>query len=375
MSDIQATFTAQTTQATQAIDQVGAAFDRMEAKVKKANKATKDLQAEFSKGLKQSGEAVGKAGGPLGSVGGRILGGVSMGGGLGILAGGLAAVTTAYSAISASSQKTIEDARSLADSIDKLGAAAEKGQKGVEAQAAAGAAQAPTIRKLFAMGGNGAMNMLKGLEGEGIDTDSAAGGLQAVMRRFAGQDLSRGAPANAIAQATNLSKLGMDFKDAIESLIQQGGLGDENSARRSAALVFRNQSGQRGDPAELYRNALSRVADDEFLTNEEKARKISGRLPGSQRGRSGALVGMAQDNLALALDPLSKAMLENNKLVEKQLELQKMDAENQHILVRALEHSVKVYGEMVGLNLPGSNRDIADEAVIRNSSAIFRPDR
>jgi hypothetical protein len=370
MSDIQANFTAQTSQATASIDQVGAAFDRMTAKVKKANKEAKDLQAQVSKGFKQSAEGISKAGGPLGSIGGRVLGGIGMGGGLGIASAGLAVITTSLSALTAASDRAVKTVTDTAAAIDKLQAAADKGQKGVEAQASAGAAQAPTIRKLFSMGGKGALNKLGDLEQEGISTDSAAAGLQSLMSRFPGRDLGSGAAGNAIAQAGNLAKLGMDFKDAIDALIQQGGLGDPESARRSAALVYRNQSGQRGDPAELFRNALSRVGDSQYLTDEEEARRIAGKLPGSQRARSGELPGMAREELAKAVEPVSAALLEANNIAQKIQDLLQQQADAEFGLVRWLKTAGRAYGLS-----QGSAQQLANDNANANAAALSRPDR
>lgn len=370
-SDIQGQVLLNSSPAVAAVDQVGNAMDRLATKTRRANKEAVDLQSRVERDFKRTGQAASKAGGPLGSIGGRVLGGLGMGGPLGVAAVGLAALTTSATALTAASDRAVESARKAVEEENKLHDAREKGQRAMQTQAVAGAQQAPTVRRLVAMLGYSGEDHLGRLEESGISTSSAASGLEALVRRFPNQALTGDtAPANAIEQAKRLQLLGMDFSEAIERLIQHGGLGTQAGAERSAALVFKQFSGLRGNALESYQNGLARVGSSKSLADEQRFRELEGAIPGIQRRRSGELAGVAAQDLAEARSPVSKALNDLSQINQKQLDQLTKMAEAESAIARWLKTSARTFG--LG---QGSARQQLGDQVEANATAIFAPER
>jgi hypothetical protein len=369
-NDIQTQVTAQTGQSVAALNQVTSAMDRLANKTKAASKEAQDLQKKVNGTFKEAGAGIAKAGGPLGSVGSRLLGGIGMGGPLGVASVGLVAVTTALNALSAASNRAVEAVGKVIEYEEKNRAAREKGAKEEQAQAEKGAAQEGAVRPLIAKGGAVAERELVRLERKGIDTTTAARGLERIATRFPGQPLDSGAGKNAIDQALNLASLGMRFDEAIEKLLARGGLNTFDSSMRSGDLVYKEFTGQRGDPAEIRAEAIKNVARSTYLTDVEKKRQIEGQIPETQRNRSGDLELAARENLAAAVAPMAKALLEANVLAQRQIDAMQRQADAQNILMRWITTSGRAFGLSAGSEQQKVNAEIEARA-----NALFNPER
>lgn len=343
-ADIQAQVTANTAPAVTAIDQVGAAMDRLSRKTKNATKEAQDLQKKVNGGFKEASAGVARAGGPVGSVGGRLLGGIGMGGPIGGLSVGLTALTTAVTALSAASARAVQAVQAQIEVENKLDDARDKGDKATVDLAKKGAEQAPKLRQVIAQGGPAAYDTLAKLEKQGVDTESAAKGLQAIIARFPGQDLNSGAPAETIAQAEGLARVGMKFDDAVTKLIERGGMGNPESAYRQASLIFKEFTGSRGDPMQLYHQAQVNVSGNKFLTDEERARMKLGALPAIQREASGSLLKDALETVGASMKPTNKLLLDAYNLQLKQLEQMQRAADAQWWLAKVLTTAGRTYG-------------------------------
>lgn len=343
-SDIQAQVTANTGPAVTAIDQIRAAMDRLIQKFRTATTVSQDMQKKISGGFKEGSAGVARAGGALGSIGGRVLGGVGMGGPIGIASAGLAVLTAGITALSAASARAVKAVEAQIDVENKFQDARDKGEKALEDSAKKGADQAPKLRQVIAQGGPAADSAIRKLETRGVDTESAAKGLQAIIARFPGQDLNSGAPAEILAQAEGLAKVGMKFDDAVGKLIERGGMGNPASAYRQASLIYKEFTGSRGDPMDLYHKAQVNVSGSKFLTDEEAARKKLGQLPGIQRDQSGDLLKNAMDTVGEAMKPTNKLLLDAYNLQEKQLEQMQRAADAQWWLARILTTAGRTYG-------------------------------
>lgn len=369
-NDLQAQVTADTGPAVTSVNKLTTAVNHLENKTKDATKAAQDYQKKVNGGFKEASAGVARAGGPLGSIGGRVLGGLGMGGGLGLASVALASLTTAFTALSAASDRAVAQVGRQIEQEDKLREARAKGEQDVEAQAKAGAGQEGALRPLIAKGGAEAERALIRLENQGIDTPTAARGIEAVIKRFPGQPLDSGAAKNAIDQAVNLESLGIRFDEAIEKLLARGGLNTFDGAMRSGDLVYKEFTGQRGDPAELRNQAITNVASSEYLTNVQEAQRIQGALPASQRGRSGDLQTTAREDLAAAVDPMSKSLLEANVLATRQIAALERMANEQSALVRWLRTAGRTYGLS-----EGSERQKLNDAIMAREAALFAPER
>ena len=369
MSDLQAMITGRDNGASAAIDQSTKAMERLEKQTRKVTKETRDLQREIKDGYKQSGAAVAKAGGSIGSVGGRVLGGAGMDGGVGRAAVGFGLLSAAVMAYGKVMEAVTDQTQKAIDAARNLDAARDKGQKGSDAGAAAGGAQGPTVRAAIALGGLQAENLIAILEKAGIGTGEAAAGTMAIAGRKP-RELAEQSPEieRLTRYAVRLSSLGMDFSEAIDGLLKGGGHGNDDHVQAVAARLYRDFSGGRGNPQSMMFGAINNVAQSKYLADEETGREISGAIPGVQRGRSGALPGLARDALSEATDPLSAAMVESNRLLERQLTALDRLADGQaNFLTNLWEKTTGKIGTSAG----------QEAARIRNgqADALFAPGR
>lgn len=317
-SDLQATITGRDNGASAAIDQSTKAMERLEKQTRKATKEAKDLQREISTNYKKSGEAVSKAGGPLGSLGGRVLSGAGMDGGFGAAAVGFAALSTVWQAMQVVTVENTKSMHALIDAENKLSDARDRGKKTTEDNAKKGFGDADQVRQIVAIGGEVAYKKLGELEKSGVGTGEAVQVLLALMKRFPGQSLEgQSAPGRALQYGTILQSTGMPFGSAVQQLIQGGGLNDPERVHSKAALIYKRFSGQRGDASDLFSNAQEHVAGNRFLNDEENYREIVGRIPGVRRGQSGAVDGRSE--LAAVVAPIAAELVKLNLANEKQL--------------------------------------------------------
>ena len=347
-NDIQGSVTADTAPAVAAINQVTGAVDKLTSKTKAANKETQDLQKRVNGQFKEASAGVARAGGPVGSIGGRILGGAGMGGTLGAASVALAALTTVIGAVGAASSRAVEQMGRQIEAENKLTEARTKAEKDIDAQAKAGAAQAPVMRNVIAMGGPAAVKALEKLEKKGIDTPTAAAGLQAIMIRYPNQALDARPSSEVIFRASMLTELGMKFDDAVKALVARGGMDSPESSARQAQLIYKQFTGQRGDPGKIFDDAMYNVRSNAYLKDVKKSAEIEGAIPAIQRGQVGSLEMTARENLAAAVDPLSKHLVEANALAVKQLDAMQRMANEQFALMRWLTTSGRAFGLSAG---------------------------
>lgn len=366
-ADIQAQITANSSQAVAAIDQISAAMDRLKKKTNSANKESVDLQKKVRDDFKKTGEGVARAGGPMGSIGGRLLGGLGMGGAIGGASVALAALTLALNALSAASARAVDAVGKQAAAEDKIKAAQDAGEKAVVEQGKLGLAQASYLRPLIAQGGQPALKKLKSLETQGVESPDAAKGLQSVLVRYPNQPLDSGPAKILIYEATLLTKVGMKFSDAIEALVEKGGMGDYATAQHSAARVYRDFTGDmRGNPDEKFETALYNVKDDKLLNFEEGLRKKDSKKYENQRTKALGVGDALASELAAAMDPVSKAMLDLYNSNMRTQEVLDRQAAAESDLSRALATAARAWG--MG---PGSARQIADDNRIAVANAAI----
>ena len=369
--DLQATITGRDNGASAAIDQSTKAMDRLEKQTNKTTKATKDLQSEIKKGYRESSAAVAKAGGPLGSIGGRVLGGMGMDGNIGRAAVGFGVLSLALSAWVKVNEVAVERTQKLIDARKQLNAAEDSADKIKDAQGISGAGQASTIRGVLSQGGSFAAEMLKRIETSGLQVGQgdAASGLASLFSALRGQglDLNGKEARYAVENGLDLARRGIPFSQAMAGL-GDGDLSNDKGVRRRAQRLYGNSIGAYGDSAaDAFNDALKNTWNSDYLRAADQTNADLGKLPGIDRDSTITNgVGAAKDQVAKASDPLSAAILTLFKQQQQQLaELAELSKTQGKLMSRYLD----VFGS------GGSFDDQMKKLQIAQANALFAPGR
>ncbi len=320
--DLQATISANLGNTLQALDQVNKRLDAIVKTSEKATSRAKDAQSQFSRTLKQGGEAASKAGGMVGSVGGRILGGAGIDGNMGRVAAGLGLAALAYSAFNKVIEARIDRTQKLIDAEKDLRTVHEQADATEKAQALRGATQAtPNLRSVIALGAERGGGVSE-LERSGLgSTEQAAAAIAAILKsRFtdgATSDFREGSSSRRALNYTKmLGSVGVPI-DQAASQITAGGMQDPEMVRRRAARIYQRHAGLTGGDAEQQlQDALGNVGKSDYLNAADQTNEQLGRMPGLDRSKT--IAGgqaAAMETVAQAIAPLAAGM---TKLFQQQ---------------------------------------------------------
>lgn len=383
--DLQANITGRDNGASAAIDQSTKAMERLENQTRKTTKQAKDLQREIKDGFKQSGAAVAKAGGPIGSIGGRVLGGAGMDGNIGRAAVGFGLASLAFSALNKVIEVGVSKTRLLIAATQDLTAARDKGEKVKDDQAKAGATQRDDIARLQGLLGTSkgyvksgdyakstsANDLVANLNRQGFSTADASAGLVAAFQgtaHIADYDQRQAARANVVNEAGNLASLGLGkLPDLIQQLLDGGGTNDAGVVSRRAARMYSEFSGGFANPDKDYAGATRSIGRNPFISAADKMQVFAGKAQINERAQTTERgVSVATADFVAALNPVLDAQRNANRLAQMQIdELQKLgDAQ----------------GAFMGLiaNLTTGEGSFKTQAIRRGNAqanAVFEQDR
>lgn len=146
-------------------------YRRLADRAKEAAKESKG----FGDTMRNSGMALTRFGGPLGTIAGQLGGGAGMAGAFGRVAAGAALAGIAFRAFMAVADASTESVRKATEAAARYRAAIKSGQQEEASQALAGLGQESTVRKLMFRGGQNAVQLAQGLaQDHGMTFDEAA---------------------------------------------------------------------------------------------------------------------------------------------------------------------------------------------------------
>lgn len=370
--DLQATISANLGNTLQALDNVNKRLDAIVKTSVKATSASKDAQAQFSRTLKLGGEAAGKAGGLVGSIGGRILGGAGIEGNMGRVAAGLGLASLAFAAFNKVIEANTDRTQRLIEAQRKLQAVSDQADKATAGQAQSGAGQAGGMRFSIAMGGEVAERLIEILGKHGIGSKEAGQGLEAIMRQANLQGLKPNSPevANAVATAAALTKVGIPFAEGAGT-VAAGDISNPGVVQRRATKSFGRKAGLFGDAATSgYLHATENIDKSEFLTAATKVDSFQTQKEMVARNRT-VWEGEAdaQEDLAKYKNPYFAGLLDLGKEQNRVL----MEIRNQGIAANET-----LIGRMDQLIKQMSGEDFATQyrrQVNANAQALATPGR
>jgi hypothetical protein len=281
----------------------------------------------------KAGQSLSKAGGAAGGFGSNVLGSFGISGTFGriAVAAGLAAV--AARTFLAVQEANLDRTRKTIDAEKQLGDARERGRKEIEKQARAGEAQAPLIRKVFGIGGEGAVNLVDSVTKGGlVNQQDASEGILLALKEFDRQDVGQ-----VVNLANELVAVGGNFTEVIKEFSKgpKDIAGIYGSQTRVARDLLGANTSTDYEVEKLLQRRLRASASNRYLESTRNATGIRSQEAGIERDRATTeSVGLAKTDLAKARDPVSASLVELNITQSQQLQaMERMVASQNQLYV------------------------------------------
>jgi len=317
MSDLQADLSANVGQTLAALKSVEDRILRIEAATKRANAASKDHQREVSKGYKEAGEAISKAGGE--GIG-KIIKSGGMEGIFGRIAVYGLAARTAWELIAVGIENSISKAELFLQATEKITEATNKALETRKQQAAAGESLVPGRKSLLAAGGDNAVGQAEIVVQSGLATlQEATQAVSAIYGKFGDTTRAR----NAVTVASLVARGGGSFAEAAQGTLHAGAALDAtDNARRLAGRLFKKQTGRigGGDGVDQLYESIDRISNDPASQRFAQVSDIKNK---TNKANLNTFIEGGTDKpheeLAAAIDPLSKNLVDLNLTTQKQI--------------------------------------------------------
>jgi hypothetical protein len=333
MTDVQGSAALDVAQVVAGLRQLKTGIDSLTNGMTRLNTESDKTKRTLKDTFKDSAQAAGKAGGPVGSWSSKLLGGASMGDAFGRVAVGLSLVTVGMRAYQSVVDAAIDRTRLFINAQNDMRNTADQTDKALENMARKGESQARSRTDLIAVGGKNAADDADMVTSTGAASfESASKGVAAIYGRFG--DTARA--KNAVDLAMRGAMGGLDFAEVSQELTRHGGAIDDSSqADRLLGRMAKRQTGARGKDEEVWQGRMANINADAFLMEARAQASARSGIPGLERNAfMGA--GLGQKDAAFASDP--KTFFENEafKKIAQAIEDLKKLAETQTGLSRVL---------------------------------------
>lgn len=305
MSDVQGSASLDVAQVVAGLRQLKTGIDSITNGMTVLNQKGDQVKRTLKDTFKDSAQAAGKMGGPLGSWSSKLFGGASMGDGFGRIAVGLSLATVGFRAYQSVVDAAIERTRMFVAAQKEVRDIADQTDKAMDSMAKRGEAQAESRLKVIAFGKN-AESDADMMASDGLMSQQEANEAAAILYgRFGDSEMAKAGVDTVMRGAHG----GLDPIRVAKELIKHGNvLTDSSQSDSMLGWMAMEDSGAQGDPEEIWKNRMSNFKNSPYAQAVWRNRADRSGIPGLERSAF-MTAGLGAKDAAQAANP--QAFFEN----------------------------------------------------------------